>query len=55
VRRFAGDTSGVVSTRPAALVTLLLSVGGAGVSARVGQDVAEGLPELVRLRAAAER
>ncbi len=55
VCHFAGDTSGVVYDPACGIGDLLLSVGGDGVSTRVGQDVAEGLPDLVRLRAAVER
>ncbi|GLZ07033.1 hypothetical protein Acsp03_44990 [Actinomadura sp. NBRC 104412] len=42
MRRFAGDTSGVVYDPACGVGDLLPSVGGDGVSARVGQDVAEG-------------
>jgi hypothetical protein len=55
VRHFAGDVKGVVYDPACGIGDLLLSVGGAKVAARAGQDAAEGLPEFVRLRAALEQ
>jgi hypothetical protein len=55
VRHFAGETSGVVYDPACGIGDLLLSAGGDRVSSRVGQDVAEGLPEFVRRRAFLEK
>lgn len=54
VRRFAGETGGVVYDPACGIGDLLLSVGGDGVRRRVGQDAADGLPEFVRARAEIE-
>ncbi len=54
VRHFAGRTNGVVYDPACGIGDLLLSVGGANVSGRVGQDAAKGLPEFVRARAELE-
>ncbi|XNL76515.1 SAM-dependent methyltransferase [Actinomadura madurae] len=54
VRHFAGETKGVVYDPACGIGDLLLSVGGAKVSGRVGQDLARGLPEFVMARAALE-
>lgn len=54
VRHFAGETKGVVYDPACGIGDLLLSVGGTKVKRRAGQDIAEGLPDFVRLRAALE-
>ncbi|GAA1840086.1 N-6 DNA methylase [Actinomadura bangladeshensis] len=54
IRHFAGDVKGVVYDPACGIGDLLLSVGGAKVKTRVGQDTAGDLPEFVRLRAALE-
>ncbi|GAA4241097.1 hypothetical protein GCM10022254_68580 [Actinomadura meridiana] len=54
VRHFAGRTKGTVYDPACGIGDLLLSVGGAKVAGRVGQDAAPGLPEFVRSRAELE-
>ncbi|TDD37982.1 SAM-dependent methyltransferase [Actinomadura sp. KC06] len=54
VRHFAGETKGVVYDPACGVGDMLLSVGGANVAGRVGQDAAETLPAFVRSRAALE-
>ncbi|MFA1540604.1 class I SAM-dependent DNA methyltransferase [Actinomadura monticuli] len=55
VRHFAGEVKGVVYDPACGIGDLLLSVGGAKVKARAGQDAADGLAEFVRMRAALEQ
>ncbi|GGV15678.1 type II restriction endonuclease subunit M [Actinomadura cremea] len=54
VRHFAGETNGTVYDPACGIGDLLLSVGGPGVARRVGQDAADVLADLVRLRAILE-
>lgn len=54
IRHFAGEVNGVVYDPACGIGDLLLSVGGAKVKTRVGQDAVGDLPEFVRLRAALE-